>query len=606
MRKVLATSGVTPEAGSSSSEQLEVLFRLGSSVLAAESEVQVLAAIVEQALGLANALAATIGIVERDEVRLVAESGYPEGHLDPWRRFPLAKGYPMTDVVVSRKPVYCASREERDRRWPLFRGVGESDAFVVLPLVGREGLMGALTLSYREAREFDLAARSFLEAFATQCALGLERVRAYASLRIAQERTARLQRFSTRLAPALTMAAVAEVAVDKALVASRATTAVLALENGGGIEIARIDGRLDERMVGSHSLSLDHASALGEVFRTHSPLWLRNREEWERFPESIGRPEYLRSAAVLPVQAAGEFFGVLAIAFGEDREFPDDEQKFLGAIATQTALALDRARLHEEQQHIAHVLQKGLLPRSLPDIPGVELATYYLAAGQANVTGGDFYDVFQTAEGYILAVGDVCGHGPEAAALTALCRYTLRACSLREEDVRPARLLELLNRSIIEHGPLETDFASATCALVVPRADRMSVTLASAGHPPTLVRRKDGSVETYASNGPLAGVQPDAAYPEELIELFEGDLLVLYTDGILDARTPSGLRLGFDAAERVLASLPEPAGPEDVLDAYKAVLAKAEPTDDIAILVAHVKGGPPGPTSIGHPSLDHS
>src|SRR5258708_4240499 len=136
--------------GAPMSERLESLFTLAARVTAAESEAAVLSAIVDEGADLAGAAAAVVGVVEVDVIRVAAASGYPDGYLDPWQTFPRETGLPMSDVVASGSPVYCASRAERDERWPIFAGTGVrgSEAFVVLPLAAQQGVLGALTLSF--------------------------------------------------------------------------------------------------------------------------------------------------------------------------------------------------------------------------------------------------------------------------------------------------------------------------------------------------------------------------------------------------------------------------------------------------------------------------
>ena len=498
----------------------------------------------------------------------------------------------MTDAIALGEPIFCSTREERDRHWPVFSARGDSVAFAVLPLHGRSGVLGALNLGFAEEHDFDPDERSFLLAFASHGALAIDNARLYrvqlealAAERLARERTERLQRFTTRLAPAMTVDAVAEIAVDKALVASRAATAMLALgtPDGSEIEVRHIDGRVPEGTLAARRFPLEHRSAIGEVFRTRKPLWFGDREAWEQYPEAVARPDFLKAAAVLPVGDAHEFFGVLEISFEQERAFAEDERRFLSAIASQTALALDRARLHEEQHHIAHVLQRSLLPETLPPVAGIQVATLYQAAG-ANETGGDFYDVFEVEQGHIVVIGDVCGHGAEAAALTALCRYTLRAASLRAADAFPGRLLDKLNQAILRHSPSDEDFASATCLLLQRQGSSTMVTLASAGHPPALVRRLDGTLEEYPRNGPITGLFVDTIYQERMFRLEAGDLLLLYTDGLTDAKGTSGERLGVDRVAEVLAGLPEGAGAEEAVAAYDLLLARFEVVDDGAVV----------------------
>jgi hypothetical protein len=132
-------------------DRLESFFRFASLVTAARSEHDVLSVIVDQGALLPAAAAAVVGFVEGEQIRVVAERGYPPGYLDPWRTFPLEPGTPMSDAVETGRSVFCSSREERDMRWPGFRGTGNtgSEAFVVLPLTGRSGILGALTLSFQ-------------------------------------------------------------------------------------------------------------------------------------------------------------------------------------------------------------------------------------------------------------------------------------------------------------------------------------------------------------------------------------------------------------------------------------------------------------------------
>lgn len=576
-------------------DRLGALLAFGSRISAADSEEAILTAIVEQCGPLAGASAAVVGLVEGDQVSLAAALGYPEGYLDPWQTFALTPGTPMTDVLVSGKPVYCTSREERDRHWPVFRGTGAdgSEAFVVLPLAAHDGLIGAVTLSYRGARPFDEDDRLFLETFAGLCALALERtrvaaaeLRAHAAERAARERTERLQRFTVRLAPALTVDDVAVITVNKGLVASRGLTCLIALQSRDGrhLELRHVEGEPSPRPGTIRLFTRDDPSVIGEVFRTGEPLWIHNRAEWEEFDEAIGRPPPLRSAAILPIAASGQFFGVLGIAFAEDKEFPEDERAFLMAIAGQAALAFDRAQLHEEQSEIAQVLQESLIPQELSPIPGCRVAVSYRAAGRANLTGGDFYDAFPVGDEHMLVVGDVCGKGAQAAALTSLCRYTLRAAALQTAPPDAVGFLTFLNRAIYAQSHEDTSFASVICALATQRGDGVELTLAIGGHPPAIVRRADGSIDLYESGGPVVGAFEQAAFSDVTVRLEPGDALILHTDGLTDARI-GGARFGEQALWELVASLAK-SSPQGFISAFDRLLDGAEISDDVAIVVA--------------------
>ncbi|MET8898118.1 PP2C family protein-serine/threonine phosphatase [Streptomyces albogriseolus] len=204
----------------------------------------------------------------------------------------------------------------------------------------------------------------------------------------------------------------------------------------------------------------------------------------------------------------------------------------------------DRAQLREALV----VLQRSLLPATLPDLPGVETAGYYHTASPMEL-GGDFYDLFpldDTRTAFFL--GDVCGKGPQAAALTSLTRYTLRAAMTQDAD--PAEDLRILNRALMErYTGDDPRYCTAVAGVFEQVADTLRVRLASGGHPPALVLRADGTAEYLSTRGGmLVGVLPTAQFVEVSAVLRPGDTLLLYTDGLTEARVGPGRELyGYDA-----------------------------------------------------------
>ncbi|MFE7767776.1 PP2C family protein-serine/threonine phosphatase [Streptomyces sp. NPDC057438] len=196
----------------------------------------------------------------------------------------------------------------------------------------------------------------------------------------------------------------------------------------------------------------------------------------------------------------------------------------------------DRARL----QDALAVLQQSLLPTTLPSPPGMETAAYYHTASPDRL-GGDFYDVFPVdGERFAFFLGDVCGKGPQAAALTSLTRYTLRAAALHDPD--PVSALSTLNRVLHERYAQGGDPRYCTAVFGVLEPDRaagkVTVRLASGGHPPALVLRADGTADFLSTpGGLLVGVVPSAPFVGATTVLAPGDTLLLYTDGITEART---------------------------------------------------------------------
>jgi len=294
--------------------------------------------------------------------------------------------------------------------------------------------------------------------------------------------------------------------------------------------------------------------------------------------------------AVVPLLARGRVHGAIAAGFAElPAERRAEALATLEDLGRRAALALDNARLYAERSEVAQTLQRALLPPDLPLIPGARLAARYLAAGPANEVGGDFYDCFATGGGdWALVIGDVCGKGAEAAAITAIARYTLRASVLH--NTRPAGVLVELNEALLRQG-LDYRFCTVLYASVTPRPEGgAEVVLATGGHPLPLVLRAGGEVETAGRPGTLLGVVPDPEISEERVLLEPGDALVLYTDGVVEA-SPADEAL---APERLAALLRRQAGRDagEIAEAVEAAALAVQDgrlRDDVAVVVLQVR-----------------
>ena len=571
------------------SQRLSDFARASGRLSAALTETEVVTAILEGAASLVEASAGVVGLVRGELVEIVGEIGHPEGRIAPWKSFPVAASLPISDVIRTREPAYCGSAAERDRRWPVDWKVDLSDthALVALPLVGRSGVLGAVALSFGEDRSFSPTERDLMEAIAAQCGLALERARLQEAEQRARERTERLQRFTERLAPALTTDDVVRIALDKILVAAHARGATFAmLTPQSEIHAVRSVGLSRQLTRSLEEASGRHHTALVESFRRRVPIWIGARDEWEaRYPASaeIFRG-FAKSLAVLPLINGREVFGAIEVLFEQESEFPADERAFLLAIAGQAAQALDRAHAYEEQRHIALTLQQRLLPSSLPEVPGARLAAAYTPGGQAVEVGGDFFDAFETPSGWTLVIGDICGKGIEAAGFTSECRHAIRVAALTRPRSSPAELLRVLNQT---NAAREMEFASVACAVIARTDNGFQVTAASAGHPPLIVRRSAGLVETLNPAGPLIGIFEDPEFDEMTTELVEGDLLLMYTDGVTEARRDGEL-LGQRRLSEAIASLPQVTDPETALASVEKLVSDFQEDnpskDDVAIL----------------------
>jgi serine phosphatase RsbU (regulator of sigma subunit) len=274
---------------------------------------------------------------------------------------------------------------------------------------------------------------------------------------------------------------------------------------------------------------------------------------------------------------------------------PDDRlllaQSFVGAACT-TALVLaavitERQQIEDAVEHIAGTLQESLLPSTLPTVPGIETAVHFRPAGARHLVGGDFYDLFECGDrSWAAVIGDVCGKGAAAAAVTGLARYTLRAVAVQEQ--RPSRILALLNDAMLRQRSAE-EFCTVAYARMELNGAGAHVTLSNGGHPLPLILRADGSVETAGANGTLLGVLSDPELADHNTELQPGETLVLYTDGLTDAYAPARIVTKDD----LVAVLESCAGRTAwaIADTIQQALLYSnggEPRDDIAFLVVRV------------------
>lgn len=254
-------------------------------------------------------------------------------------------------------------------------------------------------------------------------------------------------------------------------------------------------------------------------------------------------------------------------------------------------------------------MQESLLPPRLPEIPGLEVAARYVAGGTGAEVLGDFFDVFPSVRGsWGMVVGDVCGKGVPAAKSTALARYTLRAEAHRE--TRPSQILAVLNQALLDWLTDDPRFLSAIYATVRPTRAGASVQISAAGHPLALVRRAGGRVQELGRPGTLLGLLPDPELSDSRSLLRAGDSLILFTDGVTEARRHSDRDLyGEDRLRGCVAGLGETsaAGIADAIQQAVMAFSSGDINDDTAVLVLKVppherpasRGSPEGS---GHPS----
>ncbi|WP_032769706.1 PP2C family protein-serine/threonine phosphatase [Streptomyces sp. CNS654] len=307
-------------------------------------------------------------------------------------------------------------------------------------------------------------------------------------------------------------------------------------------------------------------------------------------PGPAGGGRHPTVVSVSTLHARGRVVGSITFVYQrpEDR-LPDSA--FLDSLATRAALAIDNALLYELRRHAVLSLQEHLLPSQLPAVKGWDLSASYEVGDPMLDVGGDFYDAVPCPDGSIaLLIGDVCGRGAEAAALTGLARHTLR--TLLEEGTDPGTALSRLSRALRQEGA--SRFLTAVVVTMTPRTDgTVLLTTCSAGHPRPLVLRADGSIGEVVSGGLLLGILDDVSYDSHEDSLAPGDTLVLFTDGLTESREADGTYFESVLPGRLSALRGSDAAHVAESLARQARTFRASGQDDIALLVARWNGVTP-------------
>ena len=596
-------------------ERTARLHSVTAALSAAITSQRVIDVVIEQGVAALGAYAGLLALVtpEGDALQTVGVTGYDAELVDAWDRFPLDESIPVSDAVRSGKLVCLESQAAFTARYaqPGSLLTGRTRALAAVPLVSDGPPLGVLGLSFAEERAFDSDDRDYMITLARQCALALERARLFESERQARAeaeaagwRLAFLAEASEELASSLdfetTLATVARVAVPQ-LADWAAVT--LVTEDGAvrriGIEHVDPSKRaLARRFWEETPFDPEQQAGTAGVIATGraslTPTITEDQLRETNTPEEFAVLQQLgvRSTMLVPLVARGRILGAITLVSGvSDRHYTPADLEFARELARRAAMAADNARLFTERSYVARKLQESLLPQRLPDIPGLQVAARYLAAGEGNEVGGDFYDVFDAGNGeWAVVVGDVCGKGADAAGVTALARYTTRALATRADT--PSQILEELNQALTDQATSDERFFTVVYAGVRPRDGRAVVSVSCGGHPLPLVVRADGTVVSVGRPGTLLGLFPKPKLSDDDVELGPGDALVLYTDGVTEARGPEGGLFGqprlVDTVQAA-AGAPAEAIAAAIASAVVEFRAGSGGADDMAVLVVRVE-----------------
>jgi PAS domain S-box-containing protein len=481
-----------------------------------------------------------------------AHEGYPPHMLEPYLTVPLDDpGVPAAEVLRTGEPIYIESTEDRRRRYPQFSNVIVHGSFVVVPIAAFEDVSGVLSFGFLEGRIFSEDDRRYIAAVAEACAQALRR----ASLLEAEQRSrARLRTlldFSERLARLDHPADVLEATARFAATRIGRFAIVHAREDDGTLRRAAVvhaDGGLQptlDELVARGADARDIVAKVADTGLGTTVVPLREALVPADHPDA--EDDELRrmldelapiSGIVVAMNISGRTRGVVLIGDDHPVAFGHADLELATDLGRRGASALERAMLWQMSQlqlaaehHMVEVLQKTIVPERLPEVPGVELAAVYRPADVIVDVGGDWYDVFGgNGEPLALVVGDVAGHGIEAASLMGRVRNGLRAYAVDHAD--PGALLRKVHELLLAFDP--ESMVTAVVAFYDP-ATRV-LTWSRAGHPPPLVCEPDGTTRYLedVNATPLGTMGKNFASAQVL--LAPGSLVVLYTDGLIERR----------------------------------------------------------------------
>lgn len=407
----------------------------------------------------------------------------------------------------------------------------------------------------------------------------------------AVERATRLQSITAALSEAITPEEVADVIVTHAVQALGATAAAVSLltPDGSALELVRSVGYPREVTQRWQRFSPLQYQGLADAMRTGQIVWHESEDALHaRYPGRESLPDAIRrgSRAAVPLMSRGAAIGTLYMNFQESRLFDEADREFMLTLGRQCAQAVERARLYEREHRVAETLQRAFLPAVLPRIPGLAIHAAYQPGVRESDIGGDWYDVFQLPNGHVaLSIGDVVGHGLEAAVIMGQVRQSIRAAVLQEGA--PATVLERASQILkltYAHGGM----ATALFAIFDPVSSTLSY--ATAGHPAPILAVPGRDPAVLAAGGLPLGYLDTEHVSSWVVELPPGTLLVLYTDGLIEAtRDPvTGQQAALGATRNELAR--PSANPAQGI--VQQVLAGGRAHDDIAVITLALDATP--------------
>ncbi len=574
---------------------------------------EIVKAVIDESMAMLGGTTVTVHVLgdDGDSLDLAGLAGLPpdfEG--TAYASLPLGAPLPATEVLRTGKVIEVSSPEDRRARYPGLNELIPIDpSFVVVPLVDAdEHPFGALAIGFADGKVLNAAEHLSLADLAAQSALALDRARLTSIAEHRQQRLTFLDQLNETLSRSLelegTLYRLAGMVVPELADWCAVRLVSVPGEPGPPVGAAHVEPDLAEdlaRLVQRLPHSITDAGPLGAAL-AEGPQVLNGDVALRSFVGLVGEEERpvlerigLDRVVMHPLTARDRLFGGLAVGYRAGRVPTHAEAELTEVVAARAATLVDNARLFNERSDVARALQQSLLPATLPTIPGLQIGPRYRAAGQGLEVGGDFYDAFHADDNWwVVAVGDVCGHGVEAAALTGLVRHTIRASAMA--GAMPSAILGRLNQMLMQHsaelsdvGGTEESFTPRFCTVVVgavkPTPEGVDIVLCLGGHPHPLVRRVDGRVVPVGVAGTLLGVTERVSLTDSVVHLDPGEVLVCFTDGLTDRRLGAA-----PFGEEGVADAVRSAAGMSAVDMAAHIVGRAvgfsldEPTDDMAVL----------------------
>jgi len=563
---------------------LRILSRMSLEITSGLELNRLLPIIVKRAVQIVDADAGAIGLYDEGTGTFTYQYIYRLPDILSKTKLKIGEGL-TGEVLATRRPAVVNDCAAYPGAPPEFIGCG-MHAVIVTPLMVENRLTGALLVAHlSEVKKFTGADLSLIEAVGRQAAIAMENSHLFEETRQRARRSEAANEISRLITSTLELSEVLHLVINE-------ISKAIGTEAGGIFFYQAEEGMFYGKMgYGPASEHIEDMVEDAESFkmaieaiRTGNAVLINNAGTDPRIPHRYVEMFGLRSVLVLPLIVKDKAIGVITLGHTDNvHEFDGDQIAFAKSIASQAAIAIENARLYEGERYVADVLQRSFLPETIPQIPSTDTAVLYTSSSDVGRVGGDFYDFIELSDNLIgLAIGDVSGKGIEAASTTALAKYTVRSFAFQSKHA--SAVMEFANKVIareIEPGRF------ITLLYVIYNWESGRLLISNAGHPFPVhyVARLQKSHLVENVNAAL-GILPELSFSEAVERLGAGDILVLYTDGLIEARHGSQ----FYGAECLMQVVTESAdlSAADIVNRIVADVTsftEGRLTDDIALSV---------------------